>query len=565
MLHIPLKQLQSAILASGFVDEKTLSAAAEQAIHTNRDLASILIEEGALSEEYLYQILADYFKVPFVDLDKLDILPRILHILPQNIVKTFQVVPYKLKGTILSLAMTDPGNLVAIDWVEKETGFNVMPAIATRTSFKKTLVLYTKSITEEFDKIILENVKKVANQKAEAKLLAQDLPVITILDTIMEYALVSRASDIHIEMMEEEVLIRCRIDGILQDTIHLPGALHPALIARVKILAQLKIDEHRLPQDGRFTFKREDQEVSIRVSIIPTLKGEKAVLRLLMEAARPMNLEELGMSGKELEIVSHALKDPHGMILSTGPTGSGKTTTLYTMLHMLNQPEVNISTIEDPVEYDIRRINQIQVNEKTGLIFAEGLRSLLRQDPDILMVGEIRDKETAQMAVHAALTGHLLLSTLHTNDAAGAIPRLLDIGIEPYLLASTLNLIIAQRLVRRIHRDCIERITLSKQEQQKLAGQLAELTGGKVTPPSQIYRGKGCKGCGDTGYQGRIGIFEILPNLPELQELIVAHAPAEKIKQLLIKQGYRTLLEDGIRKIEAGITTLEEVLRVTRE
>jgi len=284
-----------------------------------------------------------------------------------------------------------------------------------------------------------------------------------------------------------------------------------------------------------------------------------------MEAARPMNLEELGMSGKELEIVSHALKDPHGMILSTGPTGSGKTTTLYTMLHMLNQPEVNISTIEDPVEYDIRRINQIQVNEKTGLIFAEGLRSLLRQDPDILMVGEIRDKETAQMAVHAALTGHLLLSTLHTNDAAGAIPRLLDIGIEPYLLASTLNLIIAQRLVRRIHRDCIERITLSKQEQQKLAGQLAELTGGKVTPPSQIYRGKGCKGCGDTGYQGRIGIFEILPNLPELQELIVAHAPAEKIKQLLIKQGYRTLLEDGIRKIEAGITTLEEVLRVTRE
>ena len=479
--------------------------------------------------------------------------------------KNYKVIPYDKKANKLYLAMVDPGDLVARDYIEKKTGLTVLPAITTPSSFKKALAFYAKPITEEFSKIISENVKKVAGQKAEAKILAQDLPVITILDALMEYALVQRASDIHIEMLEEDVLIRCRIDGILRDTIRLPGSIHPALVARVKILSNLKIDEHRISQDGRFTFRMEEQAVSIRVSIIPTLEGEKVVLRLLMESARPLNLEELGLTGTDLKIVVKMLKIPHGMILSTGPTGSGKTTTLYTMLHILNQPEVNISTIEDPVEYEIARVNQIQVNEKTGVTFAEGLRSILRQDPDILMVGEIRDKETAEMAVHAALTGHLLLSTLHTNDAPSGIPRLLDIGVEPYLLASTLSLVIAQRLVRRIHRDCIQRIERSPAEKQKIASQLSRLTGSKITPPSQVYKGKGCKGCSGTGYLGRIGIFEILPTSEELQKLIVERAPAAKIRTMAINQGCKTLLQDGINKIEAGITTLEEVLRVTNE
>jgi len=348
--------------------------------------------------------------------------------------------------------------------------------------------------------------------------------------------------------------------------------VHPAIVARVKILADIKIDEHRLPQDGRFRYESENSaddshSTAVRVSVIPAFYGEKVVMRLLEESERFLTLEELGLSSRNFTLVNKAILQPHGMILSTGPTGSGKTTSLYTILHILNRPEVNISTIEDPIEYDVKRVNQIQVNPKINLTFADGLRSLLRQDPDILMVGEIRDKETADMAIHSALTGHLVLSTLHTNDAPGAIPRMIDMGVEPFLLSSTLNLVVAQRLVRKICTNCVTTVKMTD-DQKKQLEQTIKALGGKIKLPGKIYKGKGCQECGGSGFKGRIGIFEVMAITPEMQEIMatkVSELSEEKIRVQALADGMVTMMEDGFMKVESGITTLEEVLRVTSE
>lgn len=570
MLHITPDELKKTLLASGFIDEKQFSSAEAEAQKTDRDISHVLVEHGDISEEYLAEILADYFGVQFVSLGKIKISEDDVKLIPEQMAKARKMIVFgreKQNGQeALKLGMADPGDINALDFAQKHTGLKVIPFIATETDLREALGVYKKSIASDFTKIIEQNVAKSKAQGNIAEL-AKDLPVINILDTVIEYAIAQRASDIHMERLPKEFIIRFRVDGLLRDIINLPIAIHPALVARVKILADLKIDEHRIPQDGRFRYESEHHSTAIRVSIIPAFYGEKVVMRLLEESERFLTLEELGLSPRDLKIIKEAIERPHGMILATGPTGSGKTTTLYTILHLLNRPEVNISTIEDPIEYDIKRINQIQVNPKIGLNFADGLRSLLRQDPDILMVGEIRDKETAEMAIHSALTGHLLLSSLHTNDAAGAIPRLLDIGVEPFLLASTLNLVIAQRLVRKICKNCVTSIKVSEKDIENLKKQITGLSGGEngIKMPTKIYKGKGCEQCGGSGFRGRIGIFEVLSTSTTIQNLTVAHSPAEKIKTQALKEGMKTMLEDGFRKVEAGMTTLDEVLRVTRE
>lgn len=572
MFHISPAELKKTLISSGFIDEKQFSLAENEAENTNRDLVNILIEHGDLSEEYLAEILAEYFGVEFIHLKKMKIDEKVAKLIPEDVSKLKKMIVFEQSEGQIKLAMEDPGDLEAINFAEKQTGMKVIPYIATAADIREALGIYKQSIAADFNKIINENVKKSGTGSLDETQMAQDLPVINILNTIIEYAISQRASDIHFEHLDKDFVIRFRIDGILRDVITLPIDIHPAIVARLKILAGLRIDEHRLPQDGRFRYESEaaggegtGHNTAMRVSVVPAFYGEKVVVRLLDEAERFLTLEELGLSKDDLKIVSEAIKEPHGMILSTGPTGSGKTTTLYTILHLLNSPKVNISTIEDPIEYDVKRVNQIQANPKIGLTFADGLRSLLRQDPDIIMVGEIRDKETAGMAVHSALTGHLLLSTLHTNDAATAIPRLIDIGVEPFLLASTLEVVIAQRLVRKICTNCVSSLKQTESDKKRLQEEFKGIFKGAISLPAQLYVGKGCNICGGSGYKGRLGIFEILKVTPPIQDLIVNRASADKIKAQALKEGMHTLLEDGFRKIESGQTTIEEVLRVTRE
>lgn len=564
MFHIPADELRKTLTGSGFVDEKQFSRAEEEARKTDREIIHVLVEHGDVSEEYLAEILADYFGVKYADLGKIKIAEEVAKLITESAAKTRKVIPFEADETSVKVAMEDPGDLATINFLEKQIGKEIIPFITTGRALREALGVYKKSISADFTKIIEENVQKARAQGKDIEQMAQDLPVINILNTLIEYAISQRASDIHMERLPKEFLVRFRVDGILRDVITLPMTVHPALIARVKILADLKIDEHRLPQDGRFRYDTESHSSAIRVSVIPTFYGEKVVMRLLEESERFLTLEELGLSQRNLALVQKAIKEPHGMILATGPTGSGKTTTLYTVLHLLNRPEVNISTVEDPIEYDIKRVNQIQINPRINLTFADGLRSLLRQDPDILMVGEIRDKETADMAIHSALTGHLLLSSLHTNDAAGAIPRLIDIGVEPFLLASTLNLVIAQRLVRRICTKCVTSVKLTPPDQEKIGLMLKGL-GKQMKMPNQIYKGRGCHQCNQSGFRGRLGIFEVLEVTPKMQELITTKVSEEKVKAQARADGMVTMLEDGMSKIEAGATTLEEVLRVTKE
>ncbi|MDP1892301.1 MAG: GspE/PulE family protein, partial [Gemmatimonadaceae bacterium] len=397
--------------------------------------------------------------------------------------------------------------------------------------------------------------------------LAEAVPTVTILDNIIEHAIALNASDIHFEPMQKEVLIRYRVDGVLHEILGLHKSIEPILVARVKILANLQIDEHRVPQDGRFRFEIEEGSiVDVRVNVMPVMHGEKVEMRLLKSSARPLTLEELGLSAKAVKIVREEIKKPHGMILVTGPTGHGKTTTLYAVLHILNTSEVNIVTIEDPIEYEIHRVNQTQVNAKAGVTFANGLRSLLRQNPDIIMIGEIRDNETVEIAVHSALTGHLVLSSLHTNDATAALPRLLDMGAPAFLLSSTVNMVIAQRLVRKICASCVESHQTTPEIKRLINAQLALIGDARVKNiPKTIFKGKGCKVCGQTGFQGQIGIFETLSVSDAIRELLLAQKPVGEIRKQAIKEGMTTMFEDGLEKVEKGITTIEEVIRVVRE
>lgn len=554
-------KLREIILKSGFISSADFDAALKTAEELGKTPTDVLIYRGLVSEEVLGQLIAEYYQVPYINLKHKTAPREILDLIPEEASSSFRIFPFSQSAGFIELAMEDPNDLEAREFVKRKSGSKLKIYYCLTSDLDQALGQYKRNIKEVFTKIINENIEKSSLSKgtniAEQ---ATDVPVIKILDSIMEYAQALGASDIHFESLENKLLVRFRIDGILKDILEAPKNIHPAIVARIKILSQLKIDEHRIPQDGRFKFKIKDSFIALRVSILPAFYGENIVLRILPESARPSSLEELGLTGHNLDLVKNNISKPHGMILVTGPTGSGKTTTLYSVLTILNTTEVKICTVEDPVEYGIKRVNQIQINPAAGLTFAAGMRSLLRHDPDIVMVGEIRDRETAEMAIHSSLTGHLVLSTLHTNDASGTIPRFLDMGAEGFLVASTINLVIAQRLVRKICTSCIESYKPTEETMKYFTNYF------DIKDIAQnFYRGKGCVECGQKGYKGRVGIFEALEVNEEIRELTIKKVSADEIFKAALKNGMVPLIRDGLNKASGGITTIEEVLRVVRE
>ncbi|PIT93926.1 hypothetical protein COU00_01680 [Candidatus Falkowbacteria bacterium CG10_big_fil_rev_8_21_14_0_10_43_11] len=558
-------------------DQKTVDDLFAKAQAEKTHLENYLLNNKIISEQTLYAGAADYFKVPFVNLKKQLIRQDILNLIPEMAAQEHKIIAFDKDEQKIKIALLDPTNLEILEFISKKTNLEPEIYLSSPDSLDDALKQYRKDMQSEF-KVINEGADDAKGKKKKSEEAKLELPIVKIIDTLLEQAFYENASDIHIEPTEKETAVRYRVDGILMNVMTLPKTAHAALVARIKVLANLKIDEHRLPQDGRFKIIQANNKISFRVSILPTLYGEKVVMRLLEEKPQIMSLEQIGFQPKSLEIVKKNIKKPHGMILVTGPTGSGKTTTLYTILNMLNSPKVNISTIEDPIEYSIPRVNQSQVNPKIGYTFANGLRALLRQDPNIIMVGEIRDNETAEIAIHAALTGHLVLSTLHTNDALTTLPRLLEMNVPSFLVASTTNLIIAQRLVRKICRECIQSYYLDKDEIAQLKKQInldkimASLQAEKIVTETEknfekllFYKGKGCPECGNTGYKGRTGIYETLSITPELAKLIAKGAPESELREEAAKQGMLKMIEDGFAKAKNGITTIEEVLRVTKE
>ncbi|MBI3638283.1 type II/IV secretion system protein, partial [Candidatus Wolfebacteria bacterium] len=468
----------------------------------------------------------------------------------------------------LYLAMEDPGNLETIEFFERKFKTKIKPFLATPEDLDRVFALYGRHLAENFKSVIEENVKASLRRKVGTiEEAAKDVPVVAIIDNLISYAISLKASDVHIEILEDEIMIRFRIDGILHEIIRMPKDAHPAIAARIKLLSGLKIDEHLKPQDGRFRYKLGAEILDVRVSVIPVFYGEKVEMRLLSSAQKPLSLEELGVLEDMKKIIENNVKKSYGMLLITGPTGSGKSTTLYSLLNILNRPEVNIVTIEDPIEYDMKYVNQTQINLQAGITFASGLRSILRQDPNIIMVGEIRDEETAEIAVHSALTGHLLLSSLHTNDAATAVPRLIDMKIAPFLVAAVLNIIVAQRLVRKVCINCIESFIPDPILVKSLEGQLKEANpDSRLKVPKLLFRGKGCSVCGNTGYHGRLGIFEVIEIDEEIRRIIIdSNFSLDVLNSAAKKKGMLTMFEDGLRKAETGTTTVEEVARVIRE
>ena len=582
-MQVEPQQLKAFLLDAGLVSKVQFEDALKKATKTDQKVGDILVSDGLISQEELIKLEAYILGVPFVNLEREKISDEVLKIIPEPIARSHNIIPFRKQGNNLEVAMLDPEDLRTIEFIKKTANLKILPRLTTPESIKNVLNQYQKTLEAEFGDIIKTEVKGIKQikekgfieEKEELRKAAEELPVVRIVDTLLKHAILERSSDIHIEPTEKEVVVRYRIDGILRDAMTLPKQAAAGIVARIKVLSNLKLDEHRLPQDGRFRIESEAYKYSIRVSILPVFDGEKIVMRLLAETAKSFTLEEIGLSGESLENVQNNLRKPVGMVLVTGPTGCGKTTTLYAMMEILNVPGVNISTVEDPVEYRMPRINQTQVNTKIGLTFVSGLRSLVRQDPDIIMVGEIRDKETASLATNAALTGHLVLSTLHTTSASGAIPRLIDMKVEPFLIASTLNVILAQRLVRRLYRGSTK-YTLKESEVKNLKKYcdieriLAILKEEKLAKPNQtlkdieFYRPNPSKECPE-GYKGRVGIYEVLSVTETIKELIVKETDSDKIQDQGQKEGMRIMIEDGFVKAAQGLTSIEEVLRVVMD
>ncbi|MFH0818704.1 MAG: ATPase, T2SS/T4P/T4SS family [Patescibacteria group bacterium] len=573
--------VKKVLLENNILKPEELEEILGQSNRKKSDFITYLITNKTVTENQIYNLIAKEYGIPYIDLRGKNLDNKLLELLPENIVQTHQVVIFEqnTKKNTIKVATTDPEDLQTIDFIKKKTNSCVEIFFTSTDSIQSIVQQYHKGLEQEFAQISTLPLTDSKQPIDKLNLIAQDVPIIKIMDTLLEYAIFEGASDIHIEPTEKEIIIRYRIDGILRDVMSFPKSLQAGLIARVKVLANLKLDEHRLPQDGRFKIENDQFKVAFRVSIIPVFDGEKIVLRLLDESKQILTLEQLGILEEPLEILKRNIKKPHGMILVTGPTGSGKTTTLYTAMNILNTPKVNISTVEDPIEYRMPRVNQSQINPKIGFTFAMGLRALLRQDPNIIMVGEIRDQETAEIATHAAMTGHLVLSTLHTNDAAGAIPRLSEMGVANFLIASTVNIIIAQRLVRKICIHCIQSYTLSKKDIQQIEKQFAfqhildilekhhEIpSDGLNVSDINFFRGVGCARCNHTGYKGRVGIYEILEVDQELAGLISKkELKREEVYEHALKKNLITIPQDGFIKAKRGIISIEEVLRVTKE
>ena len=559
------------------IDSRELKNIQSKAEKLNRSLEETMINDGLLDENELYEKAGVLLNVPFISLRGKEIKKEILNLIPGPVAGTHQVVAFEKDKNEVRLAMTDPTDIQTIEFLRRKTGLEPKIFITTPGDLKESLRHYHAELEEEMRVIQETGGGEVAT--SDLKKAAEELPTINIVNSVLEHAVYENASDIHIEPAEKEVVIRYRIDGILKPVMTLPKTIQNGIIARIKILANLKLDEHMIPQDGRFKIQIQDEKLAFRVSVLPVYDGEKVVMRLLHEGAKPLSLDQLGFLAKPRLLVEAAIKKPHGMILVTGPTGSGKTTTLYSILGILNQPGVNISTVEDPIEYRLAGVNQSQINPKVGFTFATGLRALLRQDPNVIMVGEIRDQETAEIAIHSAMTGHLVLSTLHTNDAPTTLPRLVDMGVPPFLVAFTANIIMAQRLVRKICPHCKKEYTLDKNSALELAKvfkveKFLTLLKDNNVPlaPEEInlekikfFQGEGCQRCGLTGYKGRVGIYEVLPVDDELIRKINEHATADDIKVYSREHGMLTMMEDGLVKAKLGVTTINEILRVTRE
>ena len=589
-MHIDEGTIIKLLNTSGLVSKTDVAMALKKARETNQSLGSVLMSEGKLTEKDWNSMQAVSLGIPFVSLKGEHIPSDVLSLIPEPIARNNNIIAYKKSASGLEVAMLDVDNLPVIDFIKKKVGLKILPRMTSSDSIKEALSLYKKSLQADFEDIIkkesnssikpivdnsLLGGEKISNEDKTEKELAEDLPIVKIVDTLISHAISQGASDIHIEPCEDSLVVRYRIDGMLHDAMILPRDTAPGIVARIKVLSSLKLDEKRLPQDGRFKIVNDSGRVSFRVSTLPTYFGEKTVIRILRENAKGFSLEGLGFHGEALERIHRGMKKRNGMLLTAGPTGSGKTTTLYTMLDILNTPDVNISTVEDPIEYQMARINQTQTKAEIGLTFANGLRTLLRQDPDIIMVGEIRDGETASLAVNASLTGHLVLSTIHTNSAAGAIPRMVDMGVEPFLIVSTIKTVIAQRLVRKLSEEKeqyflsdVELTALSKVVNLEVV--LDSLKKEKIVSSEAtwkdipFYKPKPNKETPD-GYKGRVGIHEVLEVSSTIKEMILKNSSVDEIEKVAKNEGMMTMLEDGIFLVASGVTSTEEVLRVVSE
>ncbi len=553
------EHLKELILKTGLITRERFIEIWEFAINSHIDLDDALIEKDVISDERLGILIADSLHIPFIALSRQSIPHEVLNLIPGKIARSQKVIPFAYDQDGLKLAMEDPGNQELQNIIAKKTALRVTPYLATDRDIENAMQFYRKDLRKSFDSLLEKEVGKIDISGSE-----DEAPIEKIVTLLIEFAYQDKASDIHIEPQEKDSLVRFRIDGILHDALNLPKNFHDRIISRIKILSRLRTDEHLSPQDGKMRAKLDEEDLDIRVSILPIADGEKAVLRLLASRFRQFSLIDLGMSEADLTKVTTSYNKSYGMLLSTGPTGSGKTTTIYSILKIINTREKNITTIEDPVEYRIQGVNQIQTNPKANLTFASGLRSILRQDPNVVFVGEIRDSETAGIAVNAALTGHLVVSTLHTNDSATALPRLIDMDVEPFLVASTVNVIIAQRLVRKICEMCKAPYTIPIQELVKNIPQplIEKHFGKKMEIP--LFRGAGCKVCHSTGYAGRLGVFEVLEVSKDIRKLISEKYDSDVITRKAIEEGMTTMLDDGLDKAARGITTIEEVFRVTK-
>lgn len=568
-MNVSPKQLLGQLLKQGIISAENAEKLELASLQKNIPIYDYLLSEGTINKVEVLKAVSAIFDIPYVNLAELPIQPQAVSFISESIAKKYEIIPYKYdpEEKKIYIATTDPFNISVLEFLERKIGSKVVFALGARDDIQKFIsIAYTQGLSPEVTEALkqYQGVEISRDSKSEGGSVIKEAPLAKIVNTILEFAVKGRASDIHIEPEEFKTRVRYRIDGVLAEKLTLPKSIHEGLVSRIKILSELKIDEKRIPQDGRFSFKLGEDEVDLRVSTLPTIFGEKIVMRLLKKTGGIPELIELGLRGPQYKLIEESIIKPYGIVLVTGPTGSGKTTTLYSILSRLNKPSVNIVTLEDPVEYQIADINQVQINPQAGLTFATGLRSFLRQDPNIILVGEIRDTETTQLAIQAALTGHLVFSTLHTNDSATAIPRLIDLGAEPFLLASVLVASLAQRIVRRVCSHCKEWYESPLPVEENIKQVLGDLLPQKArTERIKLARGKGCQECNETGYIGRVAIYEVLRISPTISKLILQHLPANEIVAKAKEEGLITMVQDGYLRALEGITTIEETLRVS--
>ncbi len=565
-MAISPKQFINALVQKHLITQEEGEKYELESLSKNLSIYDYLLVYGKINKTDVLKTQAELFHVPFVDIATIAISPEALAFISESVARNYNILPYSYDAKIntIMVATANPLDFSLNDFLEKKTNKRIILALSSKEDIAKAInMFYIHGLSPEVKEALAEVSGNTEDTTEQVTTVVKEAPIAKIVNTILEYAMKGRASDIHIEPQEDKTRVRYRIDGILQEKLTLPKSIHESLVSRIKILSQMKIDEKRIPQDGRFSFKLGAEEVDLRVSSLPTVHGEKVVMRILKKTGGLPLLHELGLRGTQFKDLEEAILKPYGIILVTGPTGSGKTTTLYSILTKLNKPSVNIVTLEDPVEYEIMGINQVQTNPQAGLSFAAGLRSFLRQDPNIILVGEIRDKETTQLAIQAALTGHLVFSTLHTNDAATAIPRLIDLGAEPFLISSVLNASVAQRITRTICPYCKETFEPAEKIKESIRFTLGPLLPQKyTTSPMLLARGKGCVECNFSGYLGRIAIFEVLKITPTINRMILKEASAREIEDQAKKESLIIMKQDGFLKALEGITSIEEVLRV---